>query len=142
MTAWMEQAACAQIGPGLFYVGEKAQVREYDAARSVCTTCPVQADCLDFALEVDDRHGMWGGLTPGERDQVRNKRGLHRGGDHGTSATRESQVRDDRILARYEATGSRDGAYIAAELGITVAAFNARMARARKRRDSRQQVAS
>lgn len=142
MTAWMEDAACAQIGPGLFYVGEKAQAREYDAARSVCNTCTVQAECLEFALEVDDRHGMWGGLSPQEREKVRKQRGLHRSGDHGISATRESQVRDDRILAQYEAGGCRDGAYLAAELGISTAAFNTRMARARKRRDTRQQVAS
>lgn len=142
MTAWMEDAACAQIGPGLFYVGEKAQAREYDAARSVCNTCPVKVDCLEFALEVDDRHGMWGGLSPQEREKVRKQRGLHRVSDHSMLASRESQIRDDRTLARYEAGGGRDGAHFAAELGITTAAFNARMARARKRRDNRQQVAS
>ena len=30
-------------------------------------TCPIRTRCLQEALERDDQHGIWGGLTPNER---------------------------------------------------------------------------
>jgi hypothetical protein len=34
---------------------------------AVADRCPVKAECLEWALEHDARHGMWGGKTPRER---------------------------------------------------------------------------
>lgn len=42
----------------------------YQAARAVCHTCPVAAPCLEFALEHDREHGMYGGMTPAERSAL------------------------------------------------------------------------
>ena len=42
----------------------------YDIARRICRRCPVTIACLRWAMSVetgDDRHGMFGGLTPAER---------------------------------------------------------------------------
>lgn len=33
-----------------------------------CDECPVRSECLELGL--DDEHGVWGGLTPQERDRV------------------------------------------------------------------------
>jgi len=43
-------------------------------AKRVCRSCSVQAECLAYALSVDDPHGIWGGTTPWERRAM--KRGL------------------------------------------------------------------
>lgn len=42
-------------------------------AKRVCDSCPVAAECLDFALgfSVHDDHGVWGGLTRIERRKLR-----------------------------------------------------------------------
>lgn len=37
------------------------------AFRSLCQTCSVRLDCASSALEVEEPHGIWGGLTEQER---------------------------------------------------------------------------
>lgn len=39
-------------------------------AKALCADCKVQAPCLQEALDNDERHGIWGGLTTGERDNI------------------------------------------------------------------------
>ena len=47
----------------------------YDVARSICESCPIRVKCLEHAMEMKERFGMWGGLTPIERRRIeRNKR--------------------------------------------------------------------
>lgn len=36
-------------------------------ARSYCFGCPVQTECLVYALHGDEDFGIWGGFTPEER---------------------------------------------------------------------------
>ncbi|MEL7159098.1 MAG: WhiB family transcriptional regulator [Actinomycetota bacterium] len=36
-------------------------------AKEICASCPVQADCRDYSIEIREQHGIWGGLTEGER---------------------------------------------------------------------------
>lgn len=43
-------------------------------ARRICDSCPRQAQCADWALRQVDLHGIWGGLTPSERDRERDTR--------------------------------------------------------------------
>ena len=45
------------------------EVRE---AKAVCAQCPVKQQCLEHALEFDERHGIWGGTTPTERRVMAN----------------------------------------------------------------------
>ena len=68
--AWHGQALCAQIGGDLWHPDDA-----YATARAValCRTCPVAADCLDYAMTVEPpgcRHGVWGGLTPTQRTRL------------------------------------------------------------------------
>jgi WhiB family transcriptional regulator, redox-sensing transcriptional regulator len=70
--AWQDRAACKGHQPDLWYPdGMQGQndAYRYAAARVVCDTCPVKAECLTHAIATDERHGMWGGLTPTERDR-------------------------------------------------------------------------
>jgi DNA-binding CsgD family transcriptional regulator len=69
---WMEQALCAQVGPDVFFpeVGDSAAAR---TAKTICTTCPVRAQCQDHVQRLEGgiaqplRHGTWGATTPKER---------------------------------------------------------------------------
>jgi WhiB family redox-sensing transcriptional regulator len=124
MTEWMVDAACVEVGPGLFYPRGEGGFNEYDEARKVCGACPVQVDCLEYALEVDDRHGMWGGLTPNERAKVAKGRRRPRG---------KARQADIELLASWNDRGPRTRDDFAASLGITPAAFEQRLARARRR---------
>lgn len=70
MTArWQEQALCAQTDPDLWFpdVGHSTA-----AAQEICRRCPVQFQCAQAGEW--EQHGVWGGLTTGQR------RNLFRGG--------------------------------------------------------------
>ena len=36
-------------------------------AKEICADCSVAADCLDYALQIREPHGIWGGLNESER---------------------------------------------------------------------------
>lgn len=46
-------------------------------AKLICTSCPYQLRCLEFALRNPDEQGIWGGTT--EQDRRRMRRGTLRG---------------------------------------------------------------
>jgi WhiB family redox-sensing transcriptional regulator len=49
---------CRSYAPELFFAESPADV-EY--AKSLCTTCPLKAECLAGALERSEPWGVWGG---------------------------------------------------------------------------------
>jgi Transcription factor WhiB len=61
-----------EADPDLWYV-EESFITEVDRAKAGCRACPGRAACLRLAMERDERHGIWGGLTASER-------GYRRGG--------------------------------------------------------------
>lgn len=69
-SSWREQALCQQTDPELFFPekGESAV-----PAKQVCGRCPVQRDCLDYALANDERFGVWGGTSELDRRRMRRK---------------------------------------------------------------------
>lgn len=48
--------------------------REVLNAKQLCKTCPVRMQCLEYAMSNSDLQGIWGGLTPKERQGMRRKR--------------------------------------------------------------------
>ncbi|MCW2527289.1 MAG: WhiB family transcriptional regulator [Pseudonocardiales bacterium] len=71
---WQIQAACRGLDPTLFFQKTNARGRTKRMtearARAVCAKCPVVAECLNWALTVNEPYGMWGGLSPEERQQL------------------------------------------------------------------------
>jgi WhiB family redox-sensing transcriptional regulator len=67
---WQDRALCAQTDPEAFFPEKGGSTRE---AKKVCRSCEVRADCLEYALEHDERFGIWGGLS--ERERRKLKRG-------------------------------------------------------------------
>lgn len=63
---WAAYAACRTADPDLFFPADDDAAR---AAVTICRGCPVREECLDWALEVRVRYGVWGGTT--ERDRRR-----------------------------------------------------------------------
>ena len=75
------QARCADSGldPDQWYPDsiEPARARrEAAAAITVCTSCPVRAECLELSLRHWDigQHGVWGGLVATDRLQLHRRR--------------------------------------------------------------------
>ncbi|MCI4043390.1 MULTISPECIES: WhiB family transcriptional regulator [unclassified Streptomyces] len=75
MENWRLHAACREEDPDLFFpIGSTgpAVVQEAEA-KTVCRTCPVQAACLEWALENGQDSGIWGGLSENERRALKRR---------------------------------------------------------------------
>lgn len=79
---WQEDAACrddpwpdAWFPPG--EPGPNDTVWSYP--RTVCGLCPVRSDCLAYAMEGREAHGMFGGLTPLQRQRLARRQELEGG---------------------------------------------------------------
>jgi WhiB family redox-sensing transcriptional regulator len=64
---WRKQAACKGLDPEIFYpvTDEEALV-----AKAVCDDCPVRTPCLEHALGLREKEGVWGGATDKERRRI------------------------------------------------------------------------
>jgi WhiB family redox-sensing transcriptional regulator len=65
---WQDNALCAQTDPDAFFPDKGGSTRE---AKKTCRSCEVRAECLEYALEHDERFGIWGGLSERERRRLR-----------------------------------------------------------------------
>lgn len=63
--SWTEQGSCRTADPEIFYSSDDAIF-----AKGVCAGCPVIDQCLAWALESREPHGVWGGLDEQERKQL------------------------------------------------------------------------
>jgi WhiB family redox-sensing transcriptional regulator len=67
---WAVFAACRDRDPDVFF---PATVEEEREAIRICNGCPVNMDCLEFALEAKASFGIWGGLTEKQRRTLRRR---------------------------------------------------------------------
>jgi len=68
---WQERALCAETDPEAFFPEKGGSTRE---AKRVCRSCEVRAECLEYALEHDERFGIWGGMSERERRRLKRDR--------------------------------------------------------------------
>jgi WhiB family redox-sensing transcriptional regulator len=68
---WMDRALCAQVGGDAFYPEKGGSTRE---PKKVCMACEVRTKCLEYALDNDERYGIWGGKSERERRKIKRDR--------------------------------------------------------------------
>jgi WhiB family redox-sensing transcriptional regulator len=66
--AWRQQARCRGVDPATFY--PVSDEDEAVGAKEICAECPVREPCLEYALTVREKHGVWGGRTERERRRL------------------------------------------------------------------------
>ena len=75
---WQDRARCAETDPEAFF---PRKGHPTSAAKAVCRSCEVSAECLEYALEMEGqpgtlhRHGIWAGTTPKDRLRIARERG-------------------------------------------------------------------
>ena len=76
---WRHDAACRDVDPELFFpIGNTGPaLLQIEEARAVCRRCPVMNDCLTWAMETGQEHGVWGGLSEDERRAARRRAYRH-----------------------------------------------------------------
>jgi WhiB family transcriptional regulator, redox-sensing transcriptional regulator len=65
---WQDDALCAQVDPEIFFPEKGGSTRE---PKRVCRACEVRAECLEYALEHQERFGIWGGFSERERRRLK-----------------------------------------------------------------------
>ena len=67
---WQTYAACIGADTELFYPARGESCTE---AKLICHKCPVQRECLTYALVCYEKHGVWGGKSERERRILRRR---------------------------------------------------------------------
>lgn len=67
---WMADSACLDHQPDLWYSDTNNGL---DAAKEICRSCPALAACLLWAIETDERWGVFGGHTYNERKNLKRR---------------------------------------------------------------------
>lgn len=113
---WMSSGLCAQTDPESFFPEKGGSVRE---AKAICASCDVRTDCLAYALDNEERFGIWGGYSERERRHLKRNPGAQprpceRDGCEGTipfgssagrrfhSAECGNLARQDRLIAELD----------------------------------------
>lgn len=68
---WAADALCAQTDPEAFFPNKSGSTRE---AKAVCGRCEARPDCLEYALDNQERWGIWGGASERERRKIEKSR--------------------------------------------------------------------
>ena len=63
---WWDLGACKGLDSAMFYPDDEASAV---SAKAVCADCAVRSTCLEHALDIREKAGVWGGAT--ERDRRR-----------------------------------------------------------------------
>lgn len=69
---WRQAGACFDRTDVDFFP-DPGDVSAISAAKELCASCPVAADCLTWAIELAQNDGIWGGYTPVERRSLRRR---------------------------------------------------------------------
>jgi WhiB family redox-sensing transcriptional regulator len=64
---WRQRGACNGLDPAVFFPDSEDSALE---AKSICAECVVRVSCLEHALAVREKDGVWGGATERERRRI------------------------------------------------------------------------
>jgi WhiB family redox-sensing transcriptional regulator len=108
---WREEALCRQVDPEMFFPEKGGSTAD---AKLICGRCEVRPECLAYALEHEQRSGVWGGLS--ERERRRLTRGTTRPTGRGRAKV---QDRHDMPTVRAAVEDACAGAGRAALAGLS-----------------------
>jgi WhiB family redox-sensing transcriptional regulator len=72
--SWVSDANCLNMDTNLWFPEFGANYTPF--AKEVCNSCLVSEECLWYANQIGAQDGMFGGLTPSERERWRSKNGV------------------------------------------------------------------
>jgi WhiB family transcriptional regulator, redox-sensing transcriptional regulator len=65
---WMAEGICAQADPDAWFPEKGGSTV---SAKRICMGCPVRDECLQYALDHNERHGVWGATSERERQKLK-----------------------------------------------------------------------
>ncbi|MGY3341055.1 WhiB family redox-sensing transcriptional regulator [Streptomyces filamentosus] len=90
VTDWRHRGACRDVDPDLFFPDGSTgpALLQAEEAKLICRQhCPVVTECLRWALETDQKYGVWGGTSEADRRTMKRRaaRNRSRGGQEETA---------------------------------------------------------
>ncbi|MCL2489284.1 MAG: WhiB family transcriptional regulator [Propionibacteriaceae bacterium] len=72
---WRHEAACLTEDPELFFpIGNTGPaLAQIEDAKRVCRRCAVREECLQWAIDAGQDHGVWGGMSEDERRAMKRR---------------------------------------------------------------------
>lgn len=67
-TRWADFGRCVGVDPDLFF---PRRGQNPAPAKALCRQCSVRSQCLEWALATNQKHGIWGAMTEGQRRRLR-----------------------------------------------------------------------
>lgn len=73
--SWEHKAACRGPQSTVFFPPPRFERKDEKLgrearAKAICAQCSVKEDCLSYALDIREPHGIWGGANEAERRQM------------------------------------------------------------------------
>ena len=73
--SWEHKAACRGPQSTVFFPPPRFERKDEKLgrearAKAICAQCSVREDCLSYALDIREPHGIWGGANEAERRQM------------------------------------------------------------------------
>lgn len=59
----------------VLFTGDDTSAQRVEAAKQHCTRCPLIVACAEYAI-AHERHHVWAGMSPEDRDRIRKARGI------------------------------------------------------------------
>jgi hypothetical protein len=113
------------VDPDFFFPVSQVELEQrHERLRAICGSCIHQVPCLTFALNNQEEHGFWGGLTAEERSHLISR-------EIGMS-TKEAGTRRFREIQEYLSQGL-DKHQIAAIFKVKVQSIDRTLERAKKK---------
>ncbi len=72
LKGWEQIAACRGIDSSIFFPDDEDDNAEL--AKQICHGCSVATPCLEYAITVREKEGVWGGATQRERRSIIRRR--------------------------------------------------------------------
>ena len=66
---WQDEGLCKESDPEAFFPEKGGSTKQ---AKAVCRRCPITEKCLQYALDNEERYGIWGGKSERERRMILN----------------------------------------------------------------------
>ncbi|GIU88334.1 MAG: hypothetical protein KatS3mg009_2849 [Acidimicrobiia bacterium] len=68
VSTWRDQGRCKGADPAVFHPEDDEDPAL--EAKAICAPCPVRETCLEHAIALREKHGVWGGYTAKERRRL------------------------------------------------------------------------
>jgi len=103
---WRASAPCSTVDPDMFFDAAEEDPMVEAQAKALCGGCQFRESCLSAAMIGNDEWGIWGGMTPSERESYKPMWERMNGGKSQVRIMRENNgivMRDPSVDRRYTA---------------------------------------